>query len=167
MLVLVELVLLFVWVKVVVVVGVLVEEGVFDGFVIGGDLMFEFGGCVYGKFYIVEEVIRCWCEMCGVIGILYFGYFVFWVFFGVLFVEVIVVVEVVVMFVVDIEDVEIVVYVVFGELFYVVGVFMVDSLGGVFIIWVDGDLFMVVGMLLLIVCCFVGEFGVWWMDLWL
>jgi len=106
--------------------------------------------------------------MCGGFGVLYIGY---WfvdlcesedggsgVMFGV--------VVFIMVYFVDVIDEEIVVYVVIGELFGVVGVFMIDGLGGVFVCGIEGDYYMVVGVSLLVLCDLFVECGVCWIDLW-
>lgn len=161
-----ELVLLLARAKAADVARRLSEEGEFDGLVIGGDSMFALGGRVYGKPYTPDEATRRWHEMRGATGILHSGHSVFRVSPDAAPVEATAVAAASVTFADDIDDEEIAAYVASGEPLHVAGAFTVDSLGGAFIIRVDGDPSTVVGMSLSTIRRLAGELGVRWTDLW-
>ena len=161
-----ELVLLLARAKAADVARRLSEEGEFDGLVIGGDSMFALGGRVYGKPYTQDEATRRWREMRGATGILHSGHSVFRVSPDAAPVEATAVAAASVTFAADVTDAEIDVYVASDEPLHVAGAFTVDSLGGAFIIRVDGDPSTVVGMSLSTIRRLAGELGVRWTDLW-
>lgn len=138
----------------------------FDGFIIGGDSMFEFEGTVLGKPRTAEAATRRWHAMRGRSGVLHSGHAVVRVGPDSSPREAYAVAQATVTFADDITDEEITRYVDSGEPLGVAGAFTVDSLGGAFITRVDGDPSTVVGMSLSTVRALVGSLGGFWPDLW-
>ena len=142
------------------------EDPGFDGFVIGGDSMFELGDEILGKPYTPEAATERWRQMRGRTGILHSGHSVFRLSPGAEPIEAHAVAEASVTFAADVDDDEIAAYVASGEPLLVAGAFTVDSLGGAFIERVEGDPSTVVGMSLSTVRRLVRELGGSWTDLW-
>lgn len=138
----------------------------FDGFVIGGDSMFEIDGQVLGKPLTAQRATERWLAMRGRTGVLHSGHSVHRVRPGEDPVEAHAVAAASVSFAPDVTDDEIAAYVASGEPLWVAGAFTVDSLGGPFIERVDGDPSTVVGMSLSVLRRLVRELGVAWPDLW-
>ncbi|WP_285135675.1 Maf family protein [Microbacterium sp. lyk4-40-TSB-66] len=142
------------------------EEPGFDGFVIGGDSMFELGDEILGKPYTPEAATARWRQMRGRTGVLHSGHSVFRLSPGADPTEAHAVAEASVTFAADVDDDEIAAYVSSGEPLLVAGAFTVDSLGGAFIERVEGDPSTVVGMSLSTTRRLVRELGGSWTDLW-
>ncbi len=142
------------------------EDPDFDGFVIGGDSMFELGDEILGKPYTSEAATARWHGMRGRTGILHSGHSVFRLSPGVDPREAHAVARAAVTFAADVDEEEIAAYVASGEPLLVAGAFTVDSLGGAFIERVDGDPSTVVGMSLSTVRRLVRELGGSWTALW-
>lgn len=138
----------------------------FEGFVIGGDSMFELGDEILGKPYTPEAATARWRAMRGRTGVLHSGHSVFRLSPGAAPTEASAVAEASVTFADDVDDDEIAAYVASGEPLLVAGAFTVDSLGGAFIRNVQGDPSTVVGMSLSTVRRLVRELGGSWTDLW-
>lgn len=142
------------------------DEPGFDGFVLGGDSMFELGGQILGKPYTPEAATARWREMRGRTGVLHSGHSVVRVAPGETIREAYATAQASVTFAADVTDDEIAAYVATGEPLHVAGAFTVDSLGGAFISHVSGDPSTVVGMSLSTVRRLVRELGGEWTDLW-
>ncbi|MFJ4037636.1 Maf family protein [Microbacterium sp. NPDC090007] len=142
------------------------EQPDFDGFVIGGDSMFELGDEILGKPYTPEAATARWREMRGRTGVLHSGHSVFRLAPGTEPREAYAVADASVTFAADVDDDEIAAYVASGEPLLVAGAFTVDSLGGAFIERVEGDPSTVVGMSLSTVRRLVRELGGSWTALW-
>lgn len=159
--------------------------GPLDGFVLGGDSMFELDGVVYGKPYEPAVARERWLQQRGRTGTLWSGH---WLVdrranagigagtgdadaaTGVASdprgVGIGAVARAEVTFVDDLTEAEIDAYVATGEPLQVAGAFTIDSLGGPFIERVDGDPSTVVGMSLSTVRRLAREFGVAWHEFW-
>lgn len=142
------------------------EDPSFDGFVIGGDSMFELGDEILGKPYTPEAATARWFDMRGRTGTLHSGHSVFRLSPGAEPREAHAVAEATVTFAADVDEREIADYVDSGEPLLVAGAFTVDSLGGAFIERVEGDPSTVVGMSLSTVRRLVRELGGSWTALW-
>ena len=138
-----------------------------DGFVLGGDSMFEVDGVLQGKPHTPERARERWEQQRGRTGTLWSGH---WLADrraghdggeGVGAVK-----SATVTFVDDLEDAEIDAYVASGEPLYVAGAFTIDSLGGAFIERIEGDPSTVIGISLPVVRHLVRELGGSWPELW-
>jgi len=138
----------------------------FDGIVIGGDSMFEIDGEILGKPYLPEVAARRWRAMRGRTGILHSGHSLIRLRPGASRTEAHAVAAASVTFAADMTDAEIDAYVASGEPLQVAGSFTIDSLGGPYIVRVDGDPSTVVGMSLSTVRRLAGDLGISWPDLW-
>lgn len=141
------------------------EQG-FDGFVLGGDSMFELDGEILGKPYTPEAATARWREMRGRTGVLHSGHSVVRVSPGTAPREAFATARASVTFAADVTDEEIAAYVATGEPLHVAGAFTVDSLGGAFISSVSGDPSTVVGMSLSTVRRLIRDLGGDWTTLW-
>jgi septum formation protein len=137
-----------------------------DGFVLGGDSVFELDGVVYGK-PLTETVAReRWQLQRGRTGVLHSGH---WLIdhradhprraAGA-------VSSARVTFAKDLSDAEIDAYIATGEPLGVAGAFTIDSLGAPFITAVDGDPHTVVGLSLTTLRSLLRGFGVEWHEMW-
>lgn len=142
------------------------EDPHFDGVVIGGDSMFELDGEILGKPYTPEAATARWREMRGRTGVLHSGHSMYRLRPGDAAVEAHAVAEASVTFAADVTDAEIAAYVASGEPLLVAGAFTIDSLGGPFIVRVEGDPSTVVGMSLSTLRALATELGIAWPDLW-
>ncbi len=139
----------------------------FEGFVIGGDSMFELGDEILGKPYTADAATARWRQMRGRTGVLHSGHSVIRLRAGSTTVaEASAVAEASVRFAADVTDEEIAAYVATGEPLGVAGAFTLDSLGGAFIAQVDGDPSTVVGMSLATVRQLVRRLDGSWPALW-
>jgi len=167
-----ELVQLLARLKAEAVVSHLVDGEPIDGFILGGDSMFELDGVAYGKPHRPELARERWLMQRGREGQLHSGH---WLIDarrsdtadvprtlegrgGVS--------TSVVRFAASITDAEIDAYVATGEPLEVAGAFTIDSLGGAFISEVRGDPHAVVGLSLALVRELLLGFGVSWPSLW-
>lgn len=142
----------------------LAAEG-FEGYVIGGDSMFELDGDILGKPYTSAAATARWHGMRGRTGVLHSGHSVVLVEDGRML-EAHAVARASVTFAPDVDDDEIAAYVATGEPLLVAGAFTVDSRGGAFIERVEGDPSTVVGMSLSTLRHLVRELGGDWTGLW-
>jgi septum formation protein len=165
-----ETVLLLARLKAEAVVGRTVDDQPIDGFILGGDSVFELDGTVYGKPHFPEVARERWLAQRGREGLLHSGH---WLIDhravpgavdarpalgGVSTASV--------RFASSITDAEIDAYIATGEPLEVAGAFTIDSLGGAFISEVRGDPHAVVGLSLALVRELLLSFGVAWPDLW-
>lgn len=142
-------------------------EDTLDGFVLGGDSMFEVNGVLQGKPHTPERARERWEQQRGKSGTLWSGH---WLVdrrkghdgaVGVGAVK-----SATVTFADDLDDAEIDAYVASGEPLFVAGAFTIDSLGGAFIDRIDGDPSTVIGISLPVVRRLVRELGGSWPALW-
>jgi septum formation protein len=147
------------------VVGRTVDGAPIDGFILGGDSMFELEGELFGKPHLPEVARQRWLAQRGRTGLLHSGH---WLIdhrsgrpggaagsvssAGVTFAEV--------------TDAEIDAYGATGEPLSVAGAFTIDSLGAAFITRVEGDPHAVVGLSVALLRELLLEFGVAWPSLW-
>ncbi|MEO7348706.1 MAG: nucleoside triphosphate pyrophosphatase [Terrimesophilobacter sp.] len=143
-----------------------VASEITDGFVLGGDSVFELDGNVYGKPHTASVATERWHLQRGRTGVLHSGH---WLIdrraqrphgaCGA-------VSSAKVTFAADISDDEIDAYIATGEPLHVAGAFTIDSLGAPFITSVDGDPHTVVGLSLSTLRGLLRGFGVEWHQLW-
>jgi septum formation protein len=136
-----------------------------DGFVLGGDSVFELDGTVYGKPHTASVARERWELQRGRTGILHTGH---WLVDrrsgtrrGAGAVS-----SASVTFAPDLTDRELDAYVATGEPLQVAGAFTIDSLGAPFITAVDGDPATVVGLSLSTVRGLLRGFGIEWHEMW-
>jgi septum formation protein len=148
-----------------------------DGFILGGDSLFELDGKIYGKPHLPEVARERWLLQRGREGQLHSGH---WLIDARRSVSEPVdgrpstssgaglgaVSTASVRFADDIGDDEIDAYIATGEPLEVAGAFTIDSLGGAFISEVRGDPHAVVGLSLATVRELLLTFGVSWPSLW-
>ncbi len=147
-------------------VSITADDPGFEGIVLGGDSMFEFGGEILGKPYTPDKATARWHAMRGGTGVLHSGHAVVRLSPDAAAVEAHGTASASVSFAADISDAEIDAYVATGEPLLVAGAFTVDSLGGPFITRIEGDPSTVVGMSLSTVRSLAGELGIPWPSLW-
>lgn len=155
--------------------------GPLDGFVLGGDSVFEINGIVHGKPHTPQRARERWLTQRGATGTLWSGHWL---------VDLRAVgapaagpapapglgapgpdglgetASATVHFAADLEEAEIEAYIASGEPLEVAGAFTIDSLGGPFIDRVDGDPSTVVGLSLSTLRRMLRAFGVSWHRLW-
>ncbi len=136
-----------------------------DGFVLGGDSVFELDGTVYGKPHTASVARARWELQRGRTGILHSGHWLIDRRGGILRGAVGAVSSASVTFAADMTDAEIDAYIATGEPLHVAGAFTIDSLGAPFITSVDGDPHTVVGLSLSTVRGLLRGFGVEWHQL--
>lgn len=143
-----------------------VADGITDGFVLGGDSVFELDGTVYGKPHTASVAKARWQLQRGRTGVLHSGH---WLIdrrdrhgtghrggaAGA-------VSSASVTFASDISDTEIDAYIATGEPLKVAGAFTIDSLGAPFITAVEGDPHTVVGLSLSTLRGLLRGFGIEW-----
>lgn len=157
-----------------------------DGFVLGGDSAFEIGGTIHGKPHTVERARERWHAQRGRSGVLHSGH---WLVdarkdaarpnalpedirSGLVegasrtLLGVGVATQATVHFAADLQDAEIEAYLASGEPLAVAGAFTIDSLGGPFIDWIEGDPSTVIGVSLPAVRRLVRALGGSWTALW-
>ncbi|GAB2452248.1 septum formation protein [Conyzicola lurida] len=137
-----------------------------DGFILGGDSMFELDGVVYGKPHLPEIAIKRWKLQRGREGQLHSGHWLIDHRGGQVGGATGAVSTSTVRFASDISDAEIDAYVATGEPLQVAGAFTIDSLGAPFIAEVRGDPHSVVGLSVALVRQLLLEFDVPWHSLW-
>ncbi|MET4703201.1 nucleoside triphosphate pyrophosphatase [Frigoribacterium sp. UYMn621] len=137
-----------------------------DGFVLGGDSVFELDGVVYGKPHLPEVARERWMLQRGRTGHLHSGHWLIDHRGGRLRGAIGEVATAGVTFAADISDHEIDAYVATGEPLEVAGAFTIDSLGAPFITTVDGDPHAVVGLSLSTLRSLLLQFDVGWPSLW-
>jgi septum formation protein len=174
-----ELVQLLARLKAEAVTSRLVDGEPIDGFILGGDSMFELDGVAYGKPHLPEVARQRWLMQRGREGHLHSGH---WLIdarrsgtAGTSDVRALEgralegrggVSTSLVRFAASITDAEIDAYVATGEPLEVAGAFTIDSLGGAFISEVQGDPHAVVGLSLALLRELLLGFGVSWPSLW-
>lgn len=136
-----------------------------DGFVLGGDSVFELDGTVYGKPHKASVARARWELQRGRTGTLHSGHWLIDRRGGILRGAVGAVSSASVTFAADVTDAEIDAYIATGEPLHVAGAFTIDSLGAPFITSVDGDPHTVVGLSLSTVRGLLRGFGVEWHQL--
>jgi septum formation protein len=137
-----------------------------DGFILGGDSMFELDGVVYGKPHLPEIAVKRWKLQRGREGQLHSGHWLIDHRGGRVGGATGAVSTSTVRFASDIGDAEIDAYVATGEPLQVAGAFTIDSLGAPFISEVRGDPHSVVGLSVALVRQLLLEFDVPWHTLW-
>ncbi len=137
-----------------------------DGFVLGGDSLFELDGIVYGKPHLPNVARERWMLQRGRTGHLHSGHWLIDHRGGTVRGSAGGVATAAVRFAADISDSEIDAYIATGEPLEVAGAFTIDSLGAPFITSVDGDPHAVVGLSLSTVRSLFLQFGVAWPTLW-
>ncbi|CAN5393494.1 Maf family protein [soil metagenome] len=137
-----------------------------DGFVLGGDSVFELDGIIYGKPHHPAVARERWMLQRGRTGHLHSGHWLVDHRGGVLRGAVGDVATAGVTFAPDISDDEIDAYIATGEPLQVAGAFTIDSLGAPFITSVDGDPHAVVGLSLSTLRSLLLRFDVRWPSLW-
>jgi septum formation protein len=161
-----QTVLLLARLKAEAVVGQLVDGEPIDGFVLGGDSVFELDGVVYGKPHLPEIARERWRAQRGRSGMLHSGHWLIDHRGGVLGGATGGISSAEVSFAASITDAEIDAYIATGEPLEVAGAFTIDSLGGAFISEVHGDPHAVVGLSLALTRELLLSFGVEWPSLW-
>jgi septum formation protein len=147
------------------VVGRRVDGAPIDGFVLGGDSMFELDGDLFGKPHLPEVARQRWLAQRGRTGLLHSGHWLIDHRDGRLGGANGAVSTAEVTFA-DVTDSEIDAYVATGEPLSVAGAFTIDSLGAAFITRVEGDPHAVVGLSVALLRELLLEFGVAWPSLW-
>ncbi|MES2092816.1 MAG: Maf family protein [Actinomycetota bacterium] len=137
-----------------------------DGFVLGGDSVFELDGIVYGKPHQSDIARDRWMRQRGRTGHLHSGHWLIDHRGGAARGAAGEVATAGVTFASDISEDEIDAYIATGEPLEVAGAFTIDSLGAPFITAVDGDPHAVVGLSLSTLRSLLLQFGVSWPSLW-
>ncbi len=146
--------------------GRLVDGDPIDGFIVGGDSAFEFGGTIFGKPHRVEVAKQRWLQQRGATGVLHSGHWLIDHRGGVAHRAVGAPSSARVTFADDIADDELDAYLASGEPLEVAGAFTIDSLGGPFITRIEGDPSTVVGLSLPTLRKLFLQLGVRWPSLW-
>ncbi len=137
-----------------------------DGFILGGDSVFELDGTVYGKPHTESVARDRWRLQRGRTGVLHSGHWLIDHRADQPLGAAGAVSSASVTFADDISDAEIDAYIATGEPLGVAGAFTIDSLGAPFIAKVDGDPHAVVGLSLATLRVLLRRFGVEWHDMW-
>lgn len=137
-----------------------------DGFVLGGDSVFELDGRVYGKPLTASVARERWKLQRGRTGILHSGHWLIDQRGRVVHGAAGAVSSARVTFAADVTDAELDSYIATGEPLQVAGAFTIDSLGAPFITSVEGDPHTVVGLSLSTLRGLLRGFGVEWNELW-
>lgn len=137
-----------------------------DGFVLGGDSVFELDGRVYGKPLTASVARERWKLQRGRTGILHSGHWLIDRRGRVVHGAAGAVSSARVTFAADVTDAELDSYIATGEPLQVAGAFTIDSLGAPFITSVEGDPHTVVGLSLSTLRGLLRGFGVEWNELW-
>ncbi len=140
-------------------------DGVPDGFVLGGDSVFELDGAVYGKPLTASVARERWELQRGRTGVLHSGHWLIDQRGGVVHGAAGAVSSASVTFAGDVTDTELEAYIATGEPLNVAGAFTIDSLGAPFITAVQGDPHTVVGLSLSTLRSLLRGFGVEWHEL--
>lgn len=135
-----------------------------DGFILGGDSVFELDGTVYGKPHTAAVARERWMLQRGRTGILHSGHWLIDHRGGVARAAAGAVSSARVTFASDITDGEVDAYIATGEPLQVAGAFTIDSLGAPFITSVEGDPHAVVGLSLSTLRGLLRGFGVEWHE---
>lgn len=137
-----------------------------DGFILGGDSVFELDGTIYGKPLTAAVARTRWRLQRGRTGVLHSGHWLIDNRAGGPHAADGAVSSAKVSFAANITDSEIDAYIATGEPLHVAGAFTIDSLGAPFITAVDGDPHAVVGLSLSTLRALLREFGVEWNEMW-
>ncbi len=133
-----------------------------DGFILGGDSVFELDGAVYGKPHTASVAKERWLMQRGRTGILHSGHWLIDHRGGEVHGAAGAISSASVSFAGDITEAEIDAYIATGEPLHVAGAFTIDSLGAPFITAVEGDPHAVVGLSLSTLRGLLRGFGVEW-----
>lgn len=136
-----------------------------DGFILGGDSVFELDGVVYGKPHTAEVAKERWLLQRGRTGLLHSGHWLIDHRGGSTNNVAGAVSTASVTFSANISEAELDAYIATGEPLHVAGAFTIDSLGAPFITSVDGDPHTVVGLSLSTLRELLRGFGVEWHEL--
>jgi septum formation protein len=136
-----------------------------DGFILGGDSVFELDGIVYGKPHTAEVAKERWLLQRGRTGLLHSGHWLIDHRGGVAAGAAGAVSTASVTFSANLSDAELDAYIATGEPLQVAGAFTIDSLGAPFITSVVGDPHTVVGLSLSTLRVLLRGFGVEWHEL--
>ncbi|HEY9499142.1 MAG TPA: Maf family protein [Terrimesophilobacter sp.] len=136
-----------------------------DGFILGGDSVFELDGIVYGKPLTAEVAKERWLLQRGRTGLLHSGHWLIDHRGGVSGDAAGAVSTASVTFSANLSDAELDAYIATGEPLQVAGAFTIDSLGAPFITSVVGDPHTVVGLSLSTLRELLRGFGVEWHEL--
>ena len=142
------------------------EEGAFDGLILGGDSAFELDGVVYGKPHLPEVARERWHAQRGRSGQLHSGHWLIDARDGIVGRAVGGVSVASVTFASDIDDDEIDAYIATGEPLEVAGAFTIDARGAGFIEAIEGDPHTVVGLSVPLLRTLVRQLGIAWPSLW-
>lgn len=137
-----------------------------DGFVLGGDSMFELDGVQYGKPHTAAVAKERWLLQRGRTGLLHSGHWIIDHRGGSVKGAAGAVSTASVTFSGTISDAELDAYIATGEPLHVAGAFTIDSLGAPFITSIEGDPHTVVGLSLSTLRELLRGFGVEWHELW-
>jgi septum formation protein len=141
------------------------EGEAIDGFVLGGDSVFELDGRMYGKPHTASVARERWQLQRGRTGTLHSGHWLIDRRGGILHGATGAVSSASVTFADDLTDAELDAYIATGEPLHVAGAFTIDSLGAPFITSVDGDPHTVVGLSLSTLRRLLRGFGVEWHEI--
>jgi len=141
-------------------------DAALDGFVLGGDSVFELDGAIYGKPLTATVARERWELQRGRTGVLHSGHWLIDQRGGTVRGAAGAVSSTSVTFAGDLTDAELDAYIATGEPLNVAGAFTIDSLGAPFISSVQGDPHTVVGLSLSTVRDLLRGFGVEWVQLW-
>lgn len=136
-----------------------------DGFILGGDSVFELDGTIYGKPHTASVARERWVLQRGRTGILHSGHWLIDHRGGAVQGAAGAVSSAGVSFAGDITDAEIDAYIATGEPLHVAGAFTIDSFGAPFVTAVDGDPHTVVGLSLSTLRGLLRGFGVQWHEI--
>jgi septum formation protein len=149
------------------VLGTLVRGAPIDGFIFGGDSVFEFGGHIHGKPHTAEVARARWQAQRGGEGVLWSGHCLIDHRGGTLHGVSVGVDSARVRFESDISDAEIDAYIATGEPLGVAGAFTIDARGAAFVSWMAGAPSAVIGLSIpMLRRMLLRDFGVSWTALW-
>jgi septum formation protein len=138
-----------------------------DGFIFGGDSVFEFGGRILGKPHTAEVARARWHDQRGGEGVLWSGHCLIDHRGGALRGVSVGVDSARVRFEADISDAEIDAYIATGEPLGVAGAFTIDARGAAFVSWMAGAPSAVIGLSIpMLRRMLLRDFGVSWSALW-
>lgn len=149
------------------VVGAPVDGAPIDGFIFGGDSVFEFGGRIHGKPHTAEVARARWRNQRGGEGVLWSGHCLIDHRGGAVRGVSVDVDSARVRFEADISDAEIDAYIATGEPLGVAGAFTIDARGAAFVSWMAGAPSAVIGLSIpMLRRMLQRDFGVSWTALW-
>jgi septum formation protein len=147
--------------------GSLAAGAPIDGFIFGGDSVFEFGGRIHGKPQTAEVARARWRDQRGGEGVLWSGHCLIDHRGGALRGVSVGVDSARVRFEADISDAEIDAYIATGEPLGVAGAFTIDARGAAFVSWMAGAPSAVIGLSIpMLRRMLLRDFGVSWTALW-